>query len=110
MDKEQLEKKVKWLDDERRKDKGTITDLQKKIETLEGLIEKSAEHIKGLSGEVTRSKVMLEKFDEYDKAIVSHRQEVKKELDNQEKLAKRRETEFKKSQKLDLVDSEKAIA
>ena len=110
MDKEQLEKKVKWLDDERRKDKGTITDLQKKIETLEGLIEKSAEHIKGLSGEVTRSKVMLEKFDEYDKAIVAHRQEVKKELDNQEKLAKRRETEFKKSQKLDLVDSEKAIA
>ena len=110
MDKEQLEKKVKWLDDERRKDKGTITDLQKKIETLEGLIEKSAEHIKGLSGEVTRSKVMLEKFDEYDKAIVSHRQEVKKELDNQEKLAKRRETEFKKSQKLDLVESEKAIA
>ena len=38
MDNEQLEKRIKWLDDERRKDKAFISDLEGRLLDLEEIL------------------------------------------------------------------------
>ena len=110
MDQEQLEKRVEWLDDERRKDKGTISDLQKKIAKLEGLLDKSTKHVSELSSEVTRLTVVVARVDEFDDGLKAHRDLVKKEMDSQETRLKRRERDAKKRQDLDLDAINKTVA
>ena len=110
MDQEQLEKRVEWLDDERRKDKGTISDLQKKIAKLEGMLDKSTKHANELSSEVTRLSVLVAKVDEFDDALKAHRDQVKIELDSQENRLKRREKDAKKRLDLDLDSVNKSVA
>ena len=46
MDQEQIEKRIEWLESERREDKKVIADLQKRITGLEALIEKSNDYTK----------------------------------------------------------------
>lgn len=96
MELDQLEKRIEWLDKERRNDKKTISDLQKRLAKMEGLLDKSNEYIKEVSGEVTRLNVVLTKVDEYDELMAENRKEIKKELDNFNKQAMRREKEAKK--------------
>ncbi|TAK14118.1 MAG: hypothetical protein EPO32_02940 [Anaerolineae bacterium] len=110
MDMNQLEKRVEWLDEERRKDKATITALQKKLAELEGGLDKSAKELKSLGSEVTRSGVQISKIESVEQALEKHRGEVKTEIDAQEKRAKRREQESKKRQDSDLEAMNKSLA
>ena len=110
MDIDQLQNRVEWLDDERRKDKGTIADAQKRIAKLEGLLDKTNEYIKDLSSEVTRLSVLVAKVDEFDGALSAHRTEVKKELDTQDARVRQRETENKKLRETDLTNVNKTVA
>lgn len=110
MENDQLVKRVKWLDEERRNDKSTISELQKRIAKLEGTIEKANEHIKNLSGEVTRLSVLVAKIDGFETALATHRAEVKREMDEQDKRRKKRESEAKKVQNLDIDSINKTLA
>ena len=110
MDIDQFKKQVEWLDKERRSDKKTISTLQKRIEQLEGLLDKSNEFIKETNSEVTRLGVVVTKIDKYDDALSAHRAEVKKEMDAHEKRAKRREQNAKKRQSQEIDDLGKTLA
>jgi len=110
MDIDQFKKQVEWLDKERRSDKKTISTLQKRIEQLEGLLDKSNEFIKKTNSEVTRLGVLVTKIDKYDDALSAHRAEVKKEMDAHEKRAKRREQNAKKRQGQEIDDLGKTVA
>lgn len=110
MEMDQLEKRVEWLDEERRNDKRMIQDLQKKIAKLEGVNDKAADQIKELSSEVTRLTVVVARVDEFDQALAAHRAEVKKEMDAQEERLKRRERDAKKSQSQDIDEINKTVA
>ena len=110
MDIDQFKKQVEWLDKERRSDKKTISTLQKRIEQLEGLLDKSNEFIKKTNSEVTRLGVVVTKIDKYDDALSAHRAEVKKEMDAHEKRAKRREQNAKKRQGQEIDDLGKTVA
>ncbi|MBI3158876.1 MAG: hypothetical protein HYZ26_04685 [Chloroflexi bacterium] len=110
MDLEQLEKRVEWLDEERRKDKATIAELQKRLSKLEGAGEKAAREYKELGSEVTRLGVQATRMEEFDAALQNHRKEVKAELDAQEKRARRREQDARKRTDADLEAVNKAAA
>ena len=110
MDIGQLEKQVEWLDKERREDKKNISTLQKRIAQLEGMLDKSNDFSKELSSEVTQMGVLVTKTSEYDQALSAHRGEVKKELDAQEKRAKRREGDAKKRQREEFDDLHQTIS
>ena len=88
MDLDQMKNRIEWLDEERRNDKGTIADLQKKNTQLEELLKKTGEEIKDLSSEITHLNVVVTRIDSFDDALVTHRKDVKKSLDAQEKKAK----------------------
>ena len=92
MDQEQIEKRLEWLENQRREDKQVISSLQKKVDGLEELLEKSNDYIKSLDSEITKTSVRMNKIDEFDSALSKHRDEVKKEMSAQEARAKKRET------------------
>ena len=95
MEIEQLAKRVQWLDDERRKDKNTISQLEERILSLEGKLTASDLKNTDLSGEVTRLKTIINRMDNFDEAMVLHRKESPcKQIQTQEKQSAQRDDEI----------------
>lgn len=89
MDIDQLQKTVEWLDQERRNDKRTIAELQNDVSKLEGMVEKSLKHINDLNSEIAQLSVVVERVEGFDDALVRHREQIKKELEDQDKRLER---------------------
>ncbi len=88
MDNEQLEKRLKWLDDERRKDKAIISDLEKRLLELEGKLEPLQKKDQEMDSDLTRLRTAVIKVDDFEADLASFRVERKKEIKDQEKLYK----------------------
>jgi chromosome segregation ATPase len=97
MDYEQLEKRVEWLDKERRENLSTINKLTKRIGKLERLEKKSNQFVKEVSSDLVHLSVQITKIDEFDDALIKHKKDVKNQIDKQNKLAKNREKTVKTS-------------
>jgi chromosome segregation ATPase len=110
MDQEQLEKRVAWLDEERRGDKSTISELQKRISEIEGALDRATENVKELGSEVTRLSVVLTKVDTFDETINLHRVEVKKQLDSWDAQRQRRELDANQVQQIELENVNSSLA
>lgn len=104
MDIDQLQKTVAWLDQERRNDKRTISELQKDIAKLEGMVDKSVNHIKELNSEIAQLSAVVDRVEGFDDALVRHREQVKKELADQEKRLARWKRETIKSRSTEIND------
>ena len=94
MELEQIEKRVQWLDDERRNDKNSISRLEERILTLEGQLDVADKKNSELSGEVTRLKTIINRMDNFDEAMVLHRKEILKQIQTQEKQSAQRDDEI----------------
>jgi chromosome segregation ATPase len=94
MELEQLAKRVQWLDDERRKDKNSIAQLEERLLSLERLLAASDQKNTDLSGEVTRLKTIINRMDNFDEAMVLHRKEILKQIQTQEKQSAQRDDEI----------------
>ncbi len=110
MDQEQLEKKIDWLDQERRGDKQTIASLQKRIAELEETIQKTHDFTQNLDSEITKMGVKLTKINDFEDSLSAHRKEVKKELTAQEKRLKGRESTIKERHEKDFTELNKKVA
>lgn len=99
MEKEQLEKKVEWLDSERRKALDTIAALEKRLASLEKSIAKETASAKSISSHTTRLKTQAEQLDALDEQLKTHRAETKAEFQNLEKQRKQQEKSFGQEQK-----------
>jgi hypothetical protein len=53
MDLDQLNKKIEWLDEERRKDKTTIAMLVERLTVLEGTVSGAAQDVKAIQSETS---------------------------------------------------------
>ncbi len=89
MDQEQLEKKIEWLEKERRGDKQAIVLLEKRLADYESSIGKINEGTQDLESEITQLGVKLTRLDTFDHALSLVRTEVKKELEGFEKEQKK---------------------
>lgn len=88
MENEQLEKRVKWLDDERRKDKAIISELEKRLLALEGKLDALNKKDQELDSDLTRLRSAVTKVDDFEAELGAFRVDRKKELKDQEKLFK----------------------
>ncbi len=102
MELQQLEKRIEWIDDERRKDKNTITQLRDRIITLEGKLRATEQENKALDGEVTRLKAVMGRLDRFDEALASNRAEFSQWVNQQKQQAEQRDTEVKKLLRLEV--------
>jgi len=96
MELQQLEKRLDWIDDERRTDKNTINQLRDRFITMEGKLKAAEQENKLLDGEVTRLKAVMGRLDLIDEALASNRTEFSQWVNQEKQQAEKRESEVKK--------------
>lgn len=90
MDDKQLEKKVEWLDAERREAAKTISQLEKKIAVLKENLESNQKLMKDFTREMSRLSSAAGKINEFSRELKTYRSEIKKEVRASEKESKLR--------------------
>ena len=88
MENDQLEKRLQWLDDERRKDKTLLSNLENRLLELEGKQDSLQKKGLELDSDLTRLRTAVTKVDDFEAELGSLRVDRKKELKDQEKLFK----------------------
>jgi chromosome segregation ATPase len=91
---EHFQKRVDWLDEERRKDKAEIASMEERIRSLEGSLTAANKVVAELSGELTHVRTVLARIDSFDAAVVQARSESKKAIEELDKIRKDRESEL----------------
>lgn len=90
MEIEQIQKQVDWLDSEHRKDKKVLDALEGRLEALEGNLSPLVHQIKEVDSELTRVTTLLNRFDQFDNALLQQRVETKQYFDELERQFKER--------------------
>ena len=93
MDQKQIEKRLKWLDEQRIKDSEQLQALFDRNKHLEETIEKLDQKILGLSDEISRAAALATRIHKMDDALAKHRNEISRQLKDVEE----RRTEKEKS-------------
>ena len=96
MDNEQLQKRIQWIEEDRRKEKDALALLENKVTGLEGSIAAVLQQGKDLSSEITRLSAIIIRMDQYDQALIKARVDSKQSIDDLEKAIKLRLDEFEK--------------
>ncbi len=110
MDEDQILKRIEWLDDERRKDKTTLSLVEGRTNELAERTEPLPKKLNDFEGELTRIKTILGRIDQFDETILQLRVEAKESLDALEKEIKNREEENAKVRRVELRAIDKSIA
>jgi DNA repair exonuclease SbcCD ATPase subunit len=109
MELDQILKRVQWMDDERRKDKDTISKLETRILALEGNLSGANQQVKELSSEITRLATIIIRMDQYDTNLTQQRLETKKQIEELFKDTKKREEETEKIRRVELRNLDATI-
>lgn len=110
MDLEQLNKKIEWLDEERRKDKTTIAMLTERLTVLEGNLTGAKQEVKNIQSETSRLAAFTGKMEQIQATISALKIELSKNI---ELIDKARVDQIRDSEKVRLAEIEslnKAIA
>ena len=99
MDLEQLNKRVDWLDDERRKDKLTISTLEERLASLEANIPPLSQQIKEINTDLARLSAQLSRFDQIETNVLQLRVETSRSIEAMEKTRAERERESEKTRR-----------
>lgn len=110
MEFDQVLKQLEWLDGERRKDKDIIAKQEDRITALEGNLSGTRQQIKELNGEITRLSAVVGRMDDYDEALIQHRLEINKQVEEIDKQTKAREQEVEKIHRVEMRSLDTSIA
>ena len=110
MDDDQILKRIEWLDDERRKDKTTLSLIDDRTNELVERTQPLPKKLNDFEGELTRIKTILGRIDQFDETILQLRVEAKESLDALEKEVKNREEEGAKVRRIELRAIDKSVA
>lgn len=110
MEFDQVLKQLEWLDGERRKDKDIIAKQEDRITALEGNLSGARQQIKELNGEITRLSAVVGRMDDYDEALIQHRLEINKQVEEIDKQTKAREQEVEKIHRVEMRSLDTSIA
>jgi len=110
MDEDQILKRIEWLDDERRKDKTTLSLVEGRTNELAERTQPLPKKMNDFEGELTRIKTILGRINQFDETILQLRVEAKESLDALEKEIKNREEENAKVRRVELRAIDKSIA
>ncbi len=102
MENEQLEKRIKWLDDERRKDRAIISELEERFLELEGKLDAIGKKQVEFDSDITRLRTSITRVDDFDNGLADFRLERKKEFKDYEKLTKSWITDAKKNLRMQI--------
>lgn len=102
MDIDQLQKRIQWVEEDRRKEKDSIALLENRLLALEGSLTASLQQSKSINSEITRLAAVISRMDQYDQALVKARIENKQAVDELDKVVKLRIDESEKVQRVQI--------
>ncbi|HLF90616.1 MAG TPA: hypothetical protein VI451_16845 [Anaerolineales bacterium] len=94
MEIEQIIKRMDWLDDQHRKDKGTIAATEERITLLERQLNTANKTVQDLSSELTHLKTVMSRMDQFDTSLAQARAELSRTIEDNEKRRIDREREI----------------
>ena len=109
MEFEQIVKRLKWLDEEHRKDKATIKEFEERIITLDRTIDTFSQQLKDANKKISEMGPVNERFGQFDESLSKQRAEMNKALDDIEKKHQRREKDIVKRQDSEIEEINKSL-
>jgi len=88
MDLEKLEERIKWLDDERRKDKTIISDLEDRLLDLQEKLNATEKKQTEFDSDMTRMRTAITKVDDFENGLADFQLDRKKQFKDYEKQTK----------------------
>ncbi len=110
MDLDQLNKKIEWLDEERRKDKTTIAMLVERLTVLEGTVSGAAQDVKAIQSETSRFTTITAKTEQIQTSLSALKVELLKKIELSEKARTDAMRETEKVRLAEVDSLNKAIA
>jgi chromosome segregation ATPase len=110
MDLEQLQKRIQWVEEDRRKEKDILALLENRLAALEGSLAAPQQQIKELTGEVTRLSAVVTRMDQYDDSLLQSRLDVKRSIEEISKETKTRNEEAEKVRRVEIRSLENSLA
>ncbi len=110
MDLDQLQKRIQWIEDDRRKEKDSIALLESRMVALEGQLAAANQQGKDLDGELTRIAAVITRMDQYDQNLLASRVESKRALEELEKEIKTRSDEVEKVRRVETKALETSLS
>ena len=81
MDLQQIENRISWLDEQRRKSAEFATRIAEQLQGFQDLLTQHGRQLKDLSSEVARLASLAVRISQFDEALNKHRQEILKQLE-----------------------------
>ncbi len=106
---EHLEKRVKWLDSERRSDKTTIATLQNQFTKLESENSSLKQRVNEMDSEVTRLTTLLARLDKFDTLIDRLHTELTQQLTDFEEELQKKQVKTDKTRRLEIESMNKSL-
>ncbi len=106
---EDSDKRLEWLDDQRRKDAETIQRLEKRLASLEEAHAKQARQAQELAGDVARLSALATRINQFDETLTKHRQEVSRQLEAAEEARTGKEKQLDQARKRDQAEISKDV-
>lgn len=97
MEADQVEQKLSWLDEQRRKDLSALGSLDDRLSAIEDTLRSQSKQMEQASGEMARLSSLAARISEFDEALHLHRKEVTRQLKETEE---RREARLKSQDEL----------
>jgi chromosome segregation ATPase len=109
MEFEQITKRLEWLDDQERKSKASVSEIEKSLTSLETTVNAISKQLKALTKEVADLGPAAARLNQFDQILSKQRAELNKAFEDIEKNAQRRERETGKQHQLELKDINASI-
>jgi chromosome segregation ATPase len=107
---EQLEKRLEWLDENRRNEAESLARMRERVEALVESQAKNAGQLRELASELTRLSALASRISQFDDALAKHRMEVSRHLEQSEKRRSEKEANLEDMRKRDQASTAKDIA
>jgi chromosome segregation ATPase len=110
MEQEQIIKRLEWLDEERRKDKATITALQERLASYEGNLNVTKDQIKQLDTKVSKFSTIKARLDQFDGIMSQQRADSTRQIEDAEKGHEKTDKEAETRRHMEVENLNKSIA
>lgn len=101
MDLSQALQTVRWLDEERRKDKATIAKLEERLKEQDRKIARQAKRMEELQAALSRLEGMLSRIDEFEQMVSNYKKELTFQLEQRDETWRKERAEAKRLRRLE---------
>lgn len=105
METERYEKRLEWLDEQRRKDAETISRLDERLGAFQKALEGHKQQMKSIASELARVGALAPRLEAFDDALDKHRKDVSRQFDEGQKRLISRQKDLESMWKADQKQS-----